>query len=96
MSDYILPHSDPLEDDRLMVMSKMLDPHMRFRLSLLGPLEGWKCLEVGAGNGTMSLARRPGRTEWARHCHRYRHDFSGPALATEPRSAATRRYERPD
>ncbi len=54
MSDYILPHSDPLEDDRLMVMSKMLDPHMRFRLSLLGPLEGWKCLEVGAGNGTMS------------------------------------------
>lgn len=40
MSDYILPHSDPLEDDRLMVMSKMLDPHMRFRISLLGPLEG--------------------------------------------------------
>ena len=37
-----------------MVMSKMLNPHMRFRLSLLGPLEGWKCLEVGAGNGTMS------------------------------------------
>jgi hypothetical protein len=54
MSDYILPHSDPLEDDRLMVMSKMLDPHMRFRLSWLGPLEGWKCLEVGAGNSTTS------------------------------------------
>jgi 2-polyprenyl-3-methyl-5-hydroxy-6-metoxy-1,4-benzoquinol methylase len=54
MSDYILPHSDPLKNDRLMVMSKMLDPHMRFRLSLLGPLEGWKCLEAGAGNGTMS------------------------------------------
>lgn len=54
MSDYILPHSYPLEDDRLMVMAKMLDPHMRFRLSWLGPLEGWKCLEVGAGNSTTS------------------------------------------
>jgi hypothetical protein len=50
MSDYILPHSDPLEDDRLIVMSKMLDPHMHFRLSRLGPPEGWKCLEVGAAD----------------------------------------------
>lgn len=53
MSHYILPHSDPLEDDRLALMSKMLDPHMRFRLSQLGLGEGWRCLEVGAGNGTI-------------------------------------------
>lgn len=54
MSDYILPHSDPHEDGRLVLMSKMLDPHMRFRLSGLGLGEGWRCLEVGAGNGTIS------------------------------------------
>ncbi|WP_158008257.1 class I SAM-dependent methyltransferase [Methyloceanibacter methanicus] len=64
MTDYILPHSDPLEDDRLMLMSKMLDPYTRFRISQLGLGAGWKCLEVGAGNGTISqwLADRVGPT----------------------------------
>ena len=64
MSDYVLPHSNPLEDNRLTLMSEMLDPHMRFRLAQLGVGEGWKCLEVAAGNGTVSqwLAEKVGST----------------------------------
>ena len=64
MSDYVLPHSNPLEDDRLTLMSEMLDPYMRFRLKQLGVREGWKCLEVAAGNGSISqwLAEKVGPT----------------------------------
>ena len=62
MSDYVLPHSNPVEDERLAIMSAMLDPQMRFRLGQLGVGQGWKCLEVAAGNGTVSqwLAERVG------------------------------------
>jgi SAM-dependent methyltransferase len=64
MPDYVLPHSNPLEDERLTVMSDMLDPHMRFRLEQLGVGEGWKCVEVAAGNGSVSqwLAETVGPT----------------------------------
>jgi SAM-dependent methyltransferase len=52
------------EDDRLALMSRMLDPHMRFRLEQTGVGEGWRCLEVAAGNGTISqwLADKVGPT----------------------------------
>jgi len=62
MSDYVLPHSNPVEDERLAIMSAMLDPQMCFRLAQLGVTEGWNCLEVAAGNGTISqwLAERVG------------------------------------
>ena len=56
MADYVLPHTIPQEDERLTLMSRMLDPQMFFRLEQLGVAEGWRCLEVGAGNGSVSLA----------------------------------------
>lgn len=64
MSEYVLPHANPQESDRLKVMSNMLDPQMCFRLTQLGVQEGWKCLEVAAGNGTISrwLADKVGPT----------------------------------
>ena len=32
MTAYVLPHSIPQEDERLTLMSRMLDPQMCFRL----------------------------------------------------------------
>ena len=55
MGDYVLPHSIPQEDARLTLMSQMLDPQLFFRLEQLGVGPGWRCLEVGAGNGSVSL-----------------------------------------
>jgi len=62
MVDYVLPHSIPQEDERLTLMSQMLDPQMFFRLEQLGVAQGWSCLEVGAGNGSVSywLAEKVG------------------------------------
>jgi SAM-dependent methyltransferase len=62
MTAYVLPHSIPQEDERLTLMSHMLDPQMCFRLEQLGVAEGWRCLEVGAGNGSIShwLAQKVG------------------------------------
>jgi SAM-dependent methyltransferase len=54
MADYVLPHAIPQEDERLSLMSRMLDPQLFFRLEQLGVAEGWRCLEVGAGNGSVS------------------------------------------
>ena len=64
MADYVLPHSIPQEDERLTLMSRMLDPQMFFRLEQLGVAPGWSCLEVGAGNGSVShwLAQKVGPT----------------------------------
>jgi SAM-dependent methyltransferase len=62
MADYVLPHTIPEEDERLALMSRMLDPQMCFRLEQAGVGPGWRCLEVGAGNGSVSawLATRVG------------------------------------
>ncbi len=64
MTDYVLPHSIPQEDERLTLMSRMLDPQLFFRLDQLGVAAGWRCLEVGAGNGSVSqwLAGQVGPT----------------------------------
>ena len=64
MADYVLPHSIPQEDERLTLMSRMLDPQMFFRFEQLGVAPGWTCLEVGAGNGSVShwLAQKVGPT----------------------------------
>ena len=64
MAGYVLPHSIPQEDERLTLMSEMLDPQTFFRLEQAGVTEGWTCLEVGAGNGSVShwLAERVGPT----------------------------------
>jgi len=62
MTDYMFPHSWPQERKRLAMMSAMLDPYTLFRMEQLGLTSGWRCLELGAGNGSMSqqLCRRVG------------------------------------
>ncbi len=54
MDSYTLPHDLPGESERLTLMSEMLDPQLFFRLAQIGVGEGWRCLEVGAGNGSVS------------------------------------------
>ncbi len=54
MSDYILPHKLEGERDRLALMSELLDPLHRAYLERLGLQPGWRCLEVGCGNASMS------------------------------------------
>ncbi|MEQ9620193.1 MAG: methyltransferase domain-containing protein [Deltaproteobacteria bacterium] len=54
MPSYILPHSIPQEDRRLTLMSRLLDPNTCFRIEQTGVRRGWSCLEVGAGNGSVS------------------------------------------
>ena len=51
---YTLPHDLPGESERLTLMSEMLDPQLFFRLGQIGVTAGWRCLEVGAGNGSVS------------------------------------------
>ena len=54
MSGYALPHDLAGERARLALMSELLDPlHRRF-LEKLGVRSGWRCLEVGCGNGSIS------------------------------------------
>lgn len=60
MPDYILPHDLAGEHQRLMLMSKLLDPFERSHIEQLGLRQGWRCLEVGCGNGSIAqwLAER--------------------------------------
>lgn len=56
MRPYILDDASALEYERLDLMSKILDPWTRGYLTALGVGEGWRCLELGGGNGSI--------TEW--------------------------------
>lgn len=60
MPDYILPHDLAGERQRLALMSQLLDPFERSHIERLGLREGWRCLEVGCGNGSIArwLAER--------------------------------------
>jgi hypothetical protein len=40
------------EDDRLSLMEQLLDPLSRRHRELVQP--GWRCLEIGAGRGSMA------------------------------------------
>jgi len=51
---YILPHSLTGEHRRLALMSHLLDPLHESLLERLGIRPGWRCLEVGCGNGSIS------------------------------------------
>src|SRR5271154_2844503 len=53
---YIFDSASTAEYQRLDLMSKILDPLTRASLAALGLREGWNCLELGGGNGSM--------TEW--------------------------------
>jgi SAM-dependent methyltransferase len=56
MRPYILDDAATLEYQRLDLMSKILDPWTRGYLAGLGVGQGWRCLELGGGNGSI--------TEW--------------------------------
>jgi SAM-dependent methyltransferase len=60
MPGYILPHCLAGEQQRLALMSELLDPMERTHIERLGLRPGWRCLEVGCGNGSIAcwLAER--------------------------------------
>jgi ubiquinone/menaquinone biosynthesis C-methylase UbiE len=62
MAEYVWQHDLAGEADRLRLMSELLDPSSRFHLLQTGVTTGWRCLEIGAGNGSLSqwLAARVG------------------------------------
>ena len=64
MSTYVWQHDLKGEPDRLRLMSEILDPSSRFHLKRTGVAAGWRCLEIGAGNGSLSqwLAGQVGPT----------------------------------
>src|ERR671910_947817 len=53
MKPYVLDDASTLEYQRLDLMSKILDPWTREYLCALGLGEGWQCLELGSGNGSI-------------------------------------------
>lgn len=56
MHSYMFDSASTAEYERLDLMSKILDPATRASLLALGLREGWSCLELGGGNGSI--------TEW--------------------------------
>jgi 2-polyprenyl-3-methyl-5-hydroxy-6-metoxy-1,4-benzoquinol methylase len=51
---YVWRHALGGEPERLRLMSEILDESSRFHLQQIGVGRGWRCLEVGAGNGSLS------------------------------------------
>lgn len=53
---------EQVEDDRLGLLEQIFDPGSRRRRALVQP--GWRCLEIGAGRGSMAvwLAERVGKS----------------------------------
>jgi SAM-dependent methyltransferase len=60
MGEYTLPHELLGERQRLALMSSLLDPVERASIAQLGVRPGWRCLELGCGNGSIAqtLAER--------------------------------------
>jgi SAM-dependent methyltransferase len=56
MADYVLPHELKGERDRLALMSALLDPFEITHIARLGVGPGWRCLELGCGNGSIAKA----------------------------------------
>jgi SAM-dependent methyltransferase len=56
MSEYALPHGLAGEEQRLALMSTLLDPFELACIQRLGVCQGCRCLEFGCGNGSISLA----------------------------------------
>ncbi|QFU89860.1 class I SAM-dependent methyltransferase [Amycolatopsis sp. YIM 10] len=51
---YMFDTAEEGERDRLLAHALMWDPVTRRRLGGIGVTEGWRCLEVGAGSGTVT------------------------------------------
>ena len=56
MVEYTLPHKLPGEQQRLALMSSLLDPIELPYITKLGVGPGGRCLELGSGNGSISQA----------------------------------------
>jgi SAM-dependent methyltransferase len=56
MGEYTLSHELVGERQRLELMSALLDPLERARFAHLGVRQGWRCLELGCGNGSIAQA----------------------------------------
>jgi SAM-dependent methyltransferase len=56
MSEYTLPHALLGERQRLALMSSLLDPMEQACIARLGVGPGWRCLELGCGNGSIAQA----------------------------------------
>jgi 2-polyprenyl-3-methyl-5-hydroxy-6-metoxy-1,4-benzoquinol methylase len=56
MSEYTLPHELVGERQRLALMSALLDPVELAQIARLRVRPGWRCLEVGCGNGSIARA----------------------------------------
>jgi Methyltransferase domain len=54
MKPYIFDDAATSEYQRLDLMSKILDPWTRGYLTALRVSQGWQCLELGGGNGSIS------------------------------------------
>jgi SAM-dependent methyltransferase len=53
-SGYVIDNSWEGEDERLAGLESAFDPGTRRHLEALGVKEGWRCLEVGAGAGSVA------------------------------------------
>ena len=54
MKPDILDDASTLEYQWLDLMSKILDPWTREYLGALGVSQGWQCLKLGSGNGSIA------------------------------------------
>jgi SAM-dependent methyltransferase len=52
--DGVLSHELATEHERLRILESVLDPYTTAKLAELGVSSGWRCLEVGAGAGSVA------------------------------------------